>query len=336
MIERVKFDSAAMSEFVDLPWSIYRDDPGWIPPIKDSVRATLGPTNPFFAHGEAAYFLARDGGEVIGRCAAFIDPRMRGERGAIGTVGHFESPDDETPAHALLDAAVSWLEARGVAEVLGPLDISILNGYRFMVAGFDRPPHMGEPRNPPYYPTLFEGYGFTVTETHQSWEWRSLDLDRWEDELAFVHELVMDGFSDHRGFAPVTLEEYLFWQQGVRPLVDPHLIPILVAPDGTDGAFGYVVPDYANALRALDGDAERFTAAIAEHPPTQPILHTVVVRPAHRNMRVVPAGFARALERTLDKGYLRAIGAFARKERPAFYHHVGTPSREYNLYALEV
>ena len=29
----------AFKQFIDLPWSIYRDDPYWVPPLKSDVRS---------------------------------------------------------------------------------------------------------------------------------------------------------------------------------------------------------------------------------------------------------------------------------------------------------
>ena len=35
--------------FVDFAWDVYRDDPAWIPPLKDEVRGLLSPRkNPWF------------------------------------------------------------------------------------------------------------------------------------------------------------------------------------------------------------------------------------------------------------------------------------------------
>jgi hypothetical protein len=63
-----------LKTFVELPWSIYADDPNWVPPLKDEVYALLTPgKNPWFEHGEAQYFLALRGGQVTGRISAHID-----------------------------------------------------------------------------------------------------------------------------------------------------------------------------------------------------------------------------------------------------------------------
>ena len=51
--------------FVELAYRLNRDDPNWVPPLKDEVRGLITPgKNPWFEHAEAAFFLAARG---IGR-----------------------------------------------------------------------------------------------------------------------------------------------------------------------------------------------------------------------------------------------------------------------------
>src|SRR3546814_4087234 len=65
---------ADLKAFVDLPWSIYANDPNWVPPLKSEVYGLITPgKNPWFEHGEAQYFLCRRAGEVTGRISAHID-----------------------------------------------------------------------------------------------------------------------------------------------------------------------------------------------------------------------------------------------------------------------
>ena len=49
--------------FVNLAWDVYRDDPAWVPPLKDEVHGLITPgKNPWFEHAKAKFWLAeRDG-----------------------------------------------------------------------------------------------------------------------------------------------------------------------------------------------------------------------------------------------------------------------------------
>ena len=60
--------------FVDMAWTVYRDDPAWIPPLKDEVHGLLSPgKNPWFEHARAELFLAERGGRVVGRISGQVD-----------------------------------------------------------------------------------------------------------------------------------------------------------------------------------------------------------------------------------------------------------------------
>src|SRR4029077_17839390 len=63
--------AAEKDEFIKFPWQIYQDDPAWIPPLIIERRAFLDrDKHPFYRHGDAALFLARRNGRVVGRIMA--------------------------------------------------------------------------------------------------------------------------------------------------------------------------------------------------------------------------------------------------------------------------
>src|SRR3546814_19007512 len=123
---------ADLKAFVDLPWSIYANDPNWVPPLKSEVYGLITPgKNPWFEHGEAQYFLCRRAGEVTGRISAHIDHLpltisvehdMDPGTGNLGLLG----AKDETRATALIRTAVHCLRDQGQNHGLGPLSITIL------------------------------------------------------------------------------------------------------------------------------------------------------------------------------------------------------------------
>ena len=71
-IERV-VDKEGLDRFIRFPWKVYQGNPNWVPPLMSEMKFILGAKNPFFHHAEAAYFLARKDGDVVGRIAAIID-----------------------------------------------------------------------------------------------------------------------------------------------------------------------------------------------------------------------------------------------------------------------
>jgi hypothetical protein len=128
--------------FIKFPWRIYRDDPAWVPPLIIERKAFLDrKRHPFYQHGDAALFLARRNGEIVGRIMASDDPRYNElHKTNVGCFGLFECIDDRAVAATLFDAAGSWLRARGRSEVIGPIDYSTNYVCGLLINGFEHPP----------------------------------------------------------------------------------------------------------------------------------------------------------------------------------------------------
>src|SRR5215218_2065594 len=92
--------------FVDFAWEVYRDDPAWVPPLKDEVHGLLDPKkNPWFEHARAQLWLATRGDAVVGRISAQVDELVLEHMGAgTGQWGMFEALDRDA-AQALIGTA---------------------------------------------------------------------------------------------------------------------------------------------------------------------------------------------------------------------------------------
>ena len=50
----------ALKEFVEFPYSLYRGDPNWVPPLRIAVKELMDrKKHPFYANAEAEFFLAQ-------------------------------------------------------------------------------------------------------------------------------------------------------------------------------------------------------------------------------------------------------------------------------------
>ena len=136
--------------FIKFPWRIYARDPVWVPPLIIERRGFLDrKKHPFYQHGDAALFLARRGGDIVGRIMASDDPNYNAlHQSNVGCFGLFESIDDDTVARALFEAAAGWLRARGRNEIIGPIDYSTNYVCALLVDGFEHPPTILTAHNP--------------------------------------------------------------------------------------------------------------------------------------------------------------------------------------------
>ena len=75
MIEiREAIGKKGIKDFVCFPFSLYKNNPYWVPPIiKDEMEVFDPSINPVFKTAQARFFLAYMDGEIVGRVAAMIN-----------------------------------------------------------------------------------------------------------------------------------------------------------------------------------------------------------------------------------------------------------------------
>lgn len=158
-------NSKTSKMFLDLPESIYAEDPGWKPHFKLEIANSFNPlVNPYFTHGVAKrWILVDQSGEVAGRVAAFLDfNKIIEQDDWVGGVGFFECTRNQSAAFQLLDTAVNWLVKNfKVTAVEGPV-IFGENGKSsgLLVRGSFANSYATNYN--PGYQKFFEAYGFKV------------------------------------------------------------------------------------------------------------------------------------------------------------------------------
>lgn len=266
-------DRATRERFIALPYRLYRGDRCWTPLLRRDVRALLAPSNPFFAHAEAAHFLAVRDGVDVGRISAIHNRahnQAHGDR--VGFFGFFESTDDPGVARALFDRAAEWLGARGLDILRGPTSFSINDEAGLLVDGFDTPAVLMMPHNPRYYARLVEGAGFAkardllayqsthdrlperlvegarLLQKRRAIALRPLDKGRFEQEVDLVKRLYNEAWERNWGFVPMTDAEIDFLAAQLKPVVVPELVAFAEHEGKTIG-FAVALPDLNVALR---------------------------------------------------------------------------------------
>ncbi len=227
--------------------------------------------NPFFEHGEAEYFLAERDGEVVGRIAA-ISNRLHNETHGdrVGFFGFFECIDDQAVADALLQAAADWCRSKGHDVLRGPASFSVNDECGLLVDGFEFPPALMMPHNPPYYVDLIEKAGLTGVKNLLVYQGgredvyvpvperlargtelirqrlgitiRPLDIKRFEEEVETIKRIYNQAWERNWGFVPMTDREIDHLAEQFKPVVIPDFVPI-AEKDGQIIGFGLALPD---------------------------------------------------------------------------------------------
>jgi GNAT superfamily N-acetyltransferase len=270
---------AQLKVFIDLPWSIYRDDPNWVPPLKSDVRKAFDPEkHPFHQHSEAQPFLALRGDRPVGRICAIRNRNHEAfHEEPVGFFGWFECIEDPRVSRALFDRVAEWLGARGLETMRGPTSFSTNDTSGFLLDGDDGPPVLMMAYNPRYYLSLVEEYGFekamdlyaydlqmfalpeplvravNAIERRQGVQVREIRMSEFESELATVRRLYNAAWEKNWGFVPMTDAEFDFMAAELKPIINPNLV--LFAENRAGEAIGFVLglPDFNQVLIRLNG-----------------------------------------------------------------------------------
>ena len=270
---------ADRNAFIRFPWRIYKNDPVWVPPLIIERKAFLNrKSHPFYRHGDAALFLARRNGEVVGRIMASDDPNYNSvHQSNVGCFGLFESIDDSSVADALFKAAEKWVQEKGRRELMGPIDYSTNYVCGLLIEGFRYPPTLLTNHNPPYYSALVERYGFEKVMDFYAW-WFSdgtraaarlrklagrmqgrmrftirpghlRDLPRESTRLRRIYN---EAWGDNWGYVPFTEAEFDHLTKEMKPLLRPELTAIAEV-EGEAVGFIIALPDINVALQKING-----------------------------------------------------------------------------------
>jgi len=265
--------------FVDFAWEAYKDDPYWVPPLKDEVHGLLDPKrNPWFGHGRAQLWLAERGGSVVGRISAQVDDlvQIHMEPGT-GQWGMFEALDGEAAA-ALIATAENWLRGEGMARALGPISISIWDEPGLLIEGFEQSPMVMMGHHRPQYAGWIEAAGYRKAKDLLTYELdiridmvpvvdrlikageanprirlRKVDKSRFREEAAIILNLLNDAWSENWGFVPLTEAEIAYAGKKLKPIIYEDLVRI-AEYDGEPVAFMITIPDINELIRDLNGE----------------------------------------------------------------------------------
>lgn len=271
--------SADLDAFLRLPWSIYKDDPNWVPPLLAAERKLLDRAkNPFWRHAEAEHFLARRNGRIVGRVSAIVNRRhneFHPENAAH--FGFYECERDPATAKELFAAAEAWAAAKGMAKMIGPANPSMNDTCGLLVDGFQWSPFVLMTYNPRYYVEHVEAAGYrkamdliayiilqtdverkkidrvaAIVEKRSEVRIRRVSLSRFRKELAIVNDIYNDAWERNWGFVPATPEEIEFTANDLKSVLLPeyvHIAEIRGEPVG----FALALPDINHALKKCDG-----------------------------------------------------------------------------------
>ncbi|MFP3895484.1 MAG: hypothetical protein ACLFV5_01415 [Anaerolineales bacterium] len=273
-------DRRQVQAFLSLPFTLYEDVPQWVPPFARQARLVLDRVrHPFYEHSEAAFFLARDRGQAVGRLAVLDNRRYNEAHGdAAAFFALFECRDALEASRPLFGAGFNWARQRGLHSIRGPRGFSHLDGLGLLIKGFSHRPALGIPYALPYYQNLVEDVDFRKVDdilsgylpcdvrfpekihrlSERVQERRGLRVISFRSRrhlLALApkfRRLFNDSLGSNDDSIPLTEKEITMLARRLLAFVDPRLIKAVAKGEELVG-FLLAYPDVSAALQRCQG-----------------------------------------------------------------------------------
>ena len=326
----------ALKTFIQVPWSIYKDDPNWIPPLLIERKGALSPGNPYFQHADWRAWIAYRNGKPIGRISAQVDQlHQKQYEGRVGFFGLIEAPDDDAVFQALLETAENWLRDKGMRQILGPFNLGINQELGILVDGFDTPPYIMMGHSARYYGEAIERCKYRPAQDLLAYEIdnstltiprimqalldksaervnvRPLNRNNKTADLEIMRDIFNDAWENNWNFVPFTREEFKAVGKELLMLLPPDFIQIAEI-DGQASAFVALLPNINEAIADLDGRLLPFGWAklvwrLKKEFPKTARVALMGVRQKHQNTRFGPALAFVVIKAAMDAATSRGL-----------------------------
>ncbi len=319
--------------FEDLPKSLYPSD---------SQRFKLG-HDPVPTFLEGCYVLIEEN-EPVGRFAFYENPNLCYENQKVACIGSYECEDDPITSLELIRYANQLAKDKGYKWLIGPMEGSTWEGYRFS-KDHKTPNFFMEPYHHLYYNAHFQLAGFSeiagyfsnlddrleINEKELSGfddylashgaVLRHLNMDDFENELFRLAEFSNESFVDNFLFTPIDPSLFVAKYSQLKHLFDPELVWIIDNFEGEMQAFIFAINDY------FDSDHSTMIAKTIVRKRSSPLRGVI------SNLGGVTVRVAK------DKGYKRMIHALVLSDnasKKVSERYNGSMYKSYALYGKRV
>ncbi|MCL7763221.1 GTP cyclohydrolase [Polaribacter sp. Z014] len=270
-----------MKQFVTFPFSLYKNNKYWVPPIiKDEVDNFDPAKNPVFENADAQFFVALRDGEIVGRVIAIIN-WFEVEKQQIKKMrfGWFDVIDDIEVSKVLLEKVKEIGLENKLEYIEGPIGFNNLDKTGVLVEGFDHIGTMITWYNHPYYKEHLEQLGFVKEKEYlenkfkfknvdgvyfdrisnilkKRLKLKALDFTKTKDIMPYVDEMFevfSASYSKLSSFVPISDSQIAFFKKKYISFINPEYIKFVVDENNKLVAFAIVMPSFSEALQKANG-----------------------------------------------------------------------------------
>jgi len=282
MIEIKKITSQKeLKLFVKFPFSLYKNNAYWIPPIINDELDSFNPNiNPIFKEAQADFFLAYKNDKIVGRIAAIINwTEIKVQKIKKMRFGWFDFIDDFTVSNALINKVKEIGLTNKLEFMEGPVGFSNLDKVGVLTYGFDHIGTMITWYNYPYYKTHYEKMEFKVEKEYlenkfpfrnvkirplervssileKRYGIRGINFKKTKDLLPYIDEmftLFNTCYTKLSSYVPLSKIQQEYIKKRFISFINPEYIKFIVDKDGKMISFSITMPSFSKALQKANG-----------------------------------------------------------------------------------
>ena len=269
--------------FVTFPFTLYKNNPYWVPPLIQDELDTLDPSkNPVYQNAEAQFFLAYRNNKVVGRIGGMINWIEVNElKKKKLRFGWFDVIDDIEVTRCLIEAVFTFGKPYALENIEGPVGFSNLDKAGLLTEGFEEVSTMITLYNHPYYATHLKALGFSVAAKWVEYKINIFDfesspekvkrfskliLDRYKltilnfkskkDILPYIDEmfaLLDKTYNKLQTFVPIQSYQIEHYKTKYIKYIHPDFIKCIIDEPGKLIAFSITMPSFDKALQKIKG-----------------------------------------------------------------------------------
>lgn len=340
-----------MTEFVKFPFSLYKDNKYWVPPIIADELASFDRTkNPAFESAEAYFYLAYKNDKIVGRITAIINwNEVNDQQKKKVRFGWFDVIDDIEVTKALLEKVYELGRKNNLEHVEGPMGFSNLDKVGVLTEGFDQMGTMITWYNHPYFAAHLEQLGFVKEKEFiestfpfsnvkpeffskaqalikKRYELKSLTFTKTKDIMPYVDEmfdLFNNAYASLSSFVAITDIQKEYFKKKYISFINPEYIIFVLDKNNKIVAFSIVMPSFSEALQKAKGKLFPFGffhLLKARKESKDVVFYLIGVAPEYQNKGVTAIIFEEYFNAFTKKGIVNCIRTPELEENHAIHN----------------
>ena len=287
MIKNIVIKEAKTQEelhaFVKFPFTLYKDNPYWVPPlIKDEIETIDPNLNPVYQNADARFFLAYKEEKVVGRIAAIVNwIEVKEIKKSKVRFGWFDTIDNIEVTKLLIDKVIEFGKEHNLKNIEGPLGFSNLDKAGLLIEGFKERNTLITLYNHPYYVEHLKKLDFNEAARWVEYEIKIDDFESSPEKVKRFSKLIMErynltllNFKNRSEILPyvdqmfdlldktynslqtyIPIQDYQIenYKKRFLKFVNPDFIKCIIDNEGKLICFSITMPSFTKALKSING-----------------------------------------------------------------------------------